>query len=108
MTILPSKAVDSVWQAWMVYDKSFPEEEDTSLIEFTKRNFANASRQVTYVPLQTSDQDTEEALVRTFVLNSIVNGIDFSAGTIPSLFRLDRMLKMPYGKFIYEQMFTFH
>jgi len=94
-TILTSLAVHSIWRAWVKYDKKFCRRE-TSLKTFTKRCYC---REIEYCsPVEFSlDVGVEEALARTYVLNCILNGFDFIHGVIPSLFRLDGVLKMPHG-----------
>jgi len=92
-TVLASNAADSVWHAWLLFDETYPDNEN-NLKSFTKRNF---SREIDHLPVGDFKSNSEDALARTFVLNCLLNGFDFVHGAIPSVFRLDGRLKMPGG-----------
>jgi len=95
-TVLTSCAADSVWMAWLAYDDQHPTtvlHSKSRLRNFTRRNFGN---EITH-PSPVSAMEFEDALSRTYVLNCIINGLDFAEGLIPSLFRLDGVVRMPNG-----------
>ena len=88
-TLLPSKAADSIWHAWLDYD-------ERSLTEFCQRNY---NRKILHVPTAEMQTNVEDSLIRTYVLSCILDGVDIGSGYVPALFRLDKTLKMPHGEF---------
>ena len=92
-TILTSKAVESVWYAWKCYDKSFTETSfDDFCVKILDLEFSPKFPDRTHLCC-----DPEEALARTYVFNCKVDGLNFKRRFLPSLFRLDRIVKMPWG-----------
>ena len=87
-TILPSKAVRSVWEAWLKLDK-------VSLEKFCAANF-----NIEIADVRTGDFKVNigESLIVTYVINCVLDGVDFASGKVPDLFTLDFRLKMPSGK----------
>jgi hypothetical protein len=89
-TFLPSKAADSVWHAWIKHDLE-------SYSNYCRKWF---KREISHQPVSkdTTQRQKQDGIVTTFVLNCLLNGIDFAIGELPSLFILDRKLQMPFGK----------
>jgi len=92
--LLPSKAIYTVWQAWLAYDDQFRQER-TLLNTFTAENFQRI------IPFKAMPDNLgpehSDVLARTLAVNCELNGLDARQGDIPSLFEIDRLVKMPKG-----------
>jgi hypothetical protein len=84
---LPSKAADSVWHAWIAMDKG-------GLNVFCRRWFG---RVIPHTEAEQLDLPLDEALANTLVTLRRLQGLGEAGDAVPSLFTLDRRLKMPEG-----------
>lgn len=88
-TILPSRAADSVWHAWLAFDPK-------GLERFQRRYF---SKPLSHVPREDMPDttSTHTALPRTWALASQYEGLPLTKGQPPFLFTIDREVNMPTG-----------
>ena len=86
-TLLPSRAADSVWHAWLAWD---PEH----LRRFQLRHF---NKELPHVAKDDMPSNTETALPRTWGLASAADGLPVLSGKVPFLFAVDKVLGMPTG-----------
>jgi hypothetical protein len=90
--ILPSKAVELVWAAWLTSDPITLE--DICESEFGSPHFSRKIYDL--APAFSNDL----ALQLTFTLNCIVDGRNITSGILPSLFTIDYDYKLPHGEFL--------
>lgn len=88
-TVLPSRAADSVWHAWLAWDAEH-------LRNFQMRHFNKSMSHLETKDMQ-SNKDTANALPRTWAMASKYEGLPILSGKIPFIFIVDRVLKMPQG-----------
>lgn len=88
-TLLPSRAADSVWHAWLAWD---PEH----LRRFQLRHFNKELPHVAKDDMP-SNTETETALPRTWGLASAADGLPVLSGKVPFLFAVDKIVGMPTG-----------
>ncbi|MES2899647.1 MAG: hypothetical protein V4723_07955 [Pseudomonadota bacterium] len=84
---LPSKAADSVWHAWMRYS---PASLDALCI-------LHVGRTLVHIDQEAMGQDADAAMARTLVFARGLDSLPRAGPALPSLFRLDRALRMPLG-----------
>lgn len=84
---LPSKAADSVWHAWLRFSP-------LKLQAFCRKHFG---RVVPHVEGAAMGGDLDEALAVCLVRARQAEGLPREGPRLPSLFLLDRKLKMPFG-----------
>lgn len=88
-TLLPSRAADSVWHAWLAWD---PEH----LRRFQLRHFNKELPHVAKEDMP-SGGSTDTALPRTWGLASAAERLPVLSGKVPFLFTVDKVLGMPTG-----------
>ncbi|KAH9258644.1 hypothetical protein BASA81_003146 [Batrachochytrium salamandrivorans] len=93
-TALPSVAADSVWHAWMDWDKI---NNTQTLREFSTQRFGGEMSH-----LEAVEFNLPPALLETFARNCEWERKSLTWGEIPTLFDLDFSLRVPFG-FAYER-----
>lgn len=88
-TVLPSRAADSVWHAWLAWDAA-------SLCRFQVKHFQKEMPHVETKNMRPG-RESESALPRTWALASKYEGQPVLSGSIPFIFMVDRVLDMPQG-----------
>lgn len=91
-TLLPSRAADSIWHAWLAWDPK-------SLAVFQRKYFEKVMSHATKEDLASTKPDTnlDAALTRTWALSSELEKIPVLSGVVPFLFTIDLVLNMPTG-----------
>ncbi|MGW8390661.1 hypothetical protein [Pseudoduganella sp. HUAS MS19] len=84
---LPSKAADSVWHAWLRFSP-------LKLEAFCRKHFG---RVVPHVEASAMDGRVDDALAVCLVRARQAEGLNPEGPRMPSLFLLDKKLKMPFG-----------
>lgn len=84
---LPSRAADSVWHVWAALSP-------IGLDAFCRKHFG---REIPHVEATQMPGKTDEALAACLVQARKLQGLFEASNTVPNLFALDRVLKMPNG-----------
>lgn len=84
---LPSQAADSVWHAWSAMSSA-------QLDRFCRLHYAQT---IPHIEAGQMSIALDLALARTLVRARKLDGLELASMSVPSLFSLDRRLKMPGG-----------
>lgn len=88
-TLLPSRAADSVWHAWLAWDAEH-------LRRFQLRYFNKELPHVAKEDMPTGPS-MDTAIPRTWGLASAAEGLPILSGHVPFVFAVDNVLDMPTG-----------
>jgi hypothetical protein len=88
---LPSKAADSVWQAWLGYSRA-------SLDAFCMRHYG---KRIPHTPAGVGGGSMTKPLAVTLVAARALDYQKLAGPDVPRLFATDRVLRMPFG-FAYD------